>query len=97
MSATDAREQALRFLPGPHDAVIPGRIAIAQVHAMLAVAEQQHIANMQTEREILDTQSRILRGPDAQRAAEQARELDRQISERLGLTQSASLISGAFG
>lgn len=38
--------EAKRLLPGWHDAMMPNHIAAAQVHATLALVEQQRIANL---------------------------------------------------
>jgi aminoglycoside phosphotransferase len=42
----DHAAQAKQFLPAQGDAMHAGRIAVAQVHATLALVEQQRIANL---------------------------------------------------
>lgn len=60
-------------------------IAIAQVQATLALVEQQHIANMQTERDNLRARAGGRTDPTATRLGEQASALDLCIREGLGL------------
>lgn len=42
----DHAAEALRYLPATGDGMNTGRIAVAQVHATLALVEQQRIANL---------------------------------------------------
>lgn len=60
-------------------------IAVAQVQATLALAEQQNVANMQFERAMLWQRSGRRVGEEAHQAHSEANALDTLIREGLGL------------
>lgn len=60
--------------------------SMAQVHATLALVEQQRIANIQTERSELLAHAAGRTDPTAASMLERAEALGRQIREGLGLT-----------
>lgn len=57
----------------------------AQTLATLALVDQQHIANMQVERDVLRSQAAGRTDSEARRLGEQADVLEQQIREGLGL------------
>ena len=74
------------LLPATGEGMVPTRLAAAQVHATLALVEQQHIANMQAERQALRNRA-IGRHDDAARQHLcDATDLDGEIRKALGLS-----------
>ena len=91
MSTIDHAAEAERFAAWADNPSLPPEnvsaiSSMAQMHATLALVEQQHIANMQTERSALRARAIGRHDDVARQYLADAADLDGKIREALGLS-----------